>query len=477
MLQAPRRTPQARLWILLVLAPLNACGQNEPGRIKLGRPPVVIILLDALHAGHISHLGYERETTPNLDALAAEGITFTQAFAPAPYTLASISSILTGKLPDRHGLVDNRSTLGAEEVTFAELLAQAGYRTCAAVGNLNGSSSFACEQGFEEYVEVFLPEDGRSVDLAAGEVRFHMAKALDYPPLTERFLAGDDGRPMLLYLHIIEPHEPYSPPDAFRERFLEQDYRGPFAEGDSKSLRQGRKGELPFGPDDKRALEALYDANLAHVDEVVGQILSQLDRAGVLDEALIVVTSDHGEAFWQHQEQGHNTTLYDEMLHVPLILRFPRQTDAPRVLRPGGLVTPMDLLPSLCEWLDLPLPASDLDGVSLSNEILGAADLSRQLILRSHHEPPWLGIRSASHKTIIKLERERGEPQVEHYWLPEDPGEQVNLGGEDHERAQADARELRAFAEQNVRRDQSNRRAPLSRAERALLRDLGYTDD
>lgn len=477
MVKTAKSMHQRSPWFLLVSSILCACGGGEAERISLGRPPVVVILLDALHAGHLSHLGCERETTPNLDALAAEGVSFTQALAPAPYTLATVSSILTGKLPDRHGLVDKRSLLDGAEVTLAETLAEAGYRTCAAVGNLNGSSIFACDQGFEEYVEVFRPQDGRSVDVVYGEDRYHFAKAVDYPPLVERFLADDDGRPLLLYLHILEPHEPYAPPEPFRARYIEDDYEGPFAGGDSATLIRARRGDLVPGPSDKEAVQALYDANLAHVDEVLGRIFEQLDAAGLFRDALVVVTSDHGEAFWQHGEQGHNTTLYDEMLHVPLIVRFPQGTGPAAGRRPDDLVSPMDLLPSLCDWLDLPLPAADLDGASLTASIFGQADPSRELILRSHHEPSWLAVRSRTRKTIVVREADGIEPvRIEHYQLSSDPMETVDMGGQPHAAAREDALMLRAYAGESARR-QSSRGVQLSEAEQAMLRGLGYTDD
>ncbi|MEM7308034.1 MAG: sulfatase [Planctomycetota bacterium] len=460
---------------------VGGCGGGgaDDGRIELGRPPVVFILLDALHAEHLSHLGNGRETTPHLDALAAEGVSFPTAFAPAPYTLATVSSILTGRLPDVHGLVDKGATLLPEEVTLAELLQRGGYRTFAAVGNLNGSSIFGCEQGFEHYTEVFRPGDGRSVDVEFEGDQYHYAKAVDYPPIVARWLAdgaAEGDRPPFLYLHILEPHEPYSPPEAFRARFVDPGYDGPYRAGDSAALIQGRRGNLPFEDEDKEAVEALYDANLAHSDAVVGEILGMLDEAGILDEALIVVTSDHGEAFWQHGEQGHNTTLYDEMLRVPLIVRFPAGAKGvPAGARPAALVSPMDLLPSFSEWLDLPLPASDLDGTSLSAALRDAADPDRALILRSHHDPPWFGLRTAGTKTIV-VPGAGGTPgRIEHYRLDADPAEARNARAEHGADAQSDYDALQRFAADTAHKRVS-RGFPISEAEKAMLERLGYTD-
>ena len=455
---------------------LAACGGDSQAPGGTDGPPVVVLLLDALHAPHVSHLGNPRATTPNLDALAAEGVTFTRAIAPAPYTLATVSSILTGRLPDVHGLVDKGARLLDEEVTLAEVLARDGYETYAAVGNLNGSSIFNCDQGFETYEEIFRPLHGRSVDVEFDGEAFHLARAVDYPPVVRRWLEGlaPEATPFF-YLHILEPHEPYSPPEEFRARWVDPEYQGPYHAGDSASLIRGRRGEMPFEPADKEALEAMYDANLAHVDQVVGEIFDLLRARGLWDEALVVVTSDHGEAFWQHGEQGHNTTLYDEMLHVPLIVRFPKgSAPVPPGTRVDELVSPMDLLPSLCEWLNLPLPRAGLDGVGLGAVLRGEADPERALILRSHHDPPWFGLRTATRKTIaVQHEGQAGISRVEHYRLDQDPAEAQDLGPG---AAAADVERLRSFAVESAR-TRASRDLPLSSAEQQMLEQLGYVGD
>jgi arylsulfatase A-like enzyme len=439
-----------------------------------------LILLDALNAKHVSHLGGRADTTPSLDALAAEGISFAAAYAPAPYTLATVPSIFTGRLPDAHGLVDKSTTLLAEEVTLAELLSRAGYRTFAAVGNLNGSSIFGCEQGFDEYVEVFRAEDGRSVDVEVEGKRYHEVSADDYPPIVRRWLAaretqgGAGERPPFFYLHILQPHEPYAAPDEFRRRFVDPAYAGPYAAGDSAALGRGRRGKLPFDGHDRAAVEALYDANLAHADAVVGEVLELIEAAGLLDDALVLVTSDHGEAFWEHGEQGHNTTLFDEMLHVPLIARLPRGTLTPypaNGARPSGLVSPMDLVPTICEWLDLPLPAVDLDGVSLTAALRGEQDQERALVLRSYHEPAWFGLRSARTKTVVV----QGDfaPRVEHYRLDVDPGETESVRASYRADADADVRVLQRYAAEGAQ-GRARRGLPLSAAETTMLERLGY---
>ncbi|MCZ6596699.1 MAG: sulfatase [Planctomycetota bacterium] len=436
-------------------------------------PPVVLVVLDALHAGHVSHLGYERETTPNLDALAAEGVTFTCAIAPAPYTLATIPSILTGRLPETHGLVSRPGRLPAAEITLTELLAGAGYRTRGAVANMNGGKSHGLDQGFEEFVEVFRAEDGRSVDWVADGEEFHLPRAADFPPIVERWLAEADERPLFLYAHILEPHEPYTPPSEFQQLFLDPAYEGIFGVAESEIIKQARRREVELGPEDVEALTALYDANLRYADDAVGRILDQLKEAGLYDQALIIVTSDHGEAFWQHGEQGHNTLLYDEMLRVPLVVKFPSGTGQVGV-RVDAMVSPMDVLPTVCEVLDLPHPGRPLDGTSLWTAVRNpTANEGRKIYLRSNHRKPHLGLRTNVHKTIVYREKGSERPvNVERFDLVADPDESEDVSRKLRAETWADLRHLLDRANRPAARVEDG--ADPSAGEAELLKRLGY---
>ena len=305
--------------LLLVVSALSCGGRRE-------KPHLVLIVLDALHAGHVSHLGYTRETTPNLDRLAAEGVTFTQVLAPAPYTLASIPSILTGRLPDSHGLTQKANgKLSAEEVTLAEILKADGYTTLGAVASANGSSAFGLDQGFERFIEVFQGE-GRpdQITVQREGSALHVPSADEFLPIMVDWLAEVRGKtPHFFYLHVLEPHTPYTPPEDFRSRFIDPGYSGPFKSGDGEILVETVRGEAEADEEGIRATIDLYDANLAWADHVLGLLLDEIKKFGLYDDALIIVTSDHGEAFWQHGLWGHNNQLYEEMLRVPLVVKFP----------------------------------------------------------------------------------------------------------------------------------------------------------
>ncbi len=472
----------SRLTIVSVLAAVAAgCDPGPP------RPPIVLIVMDALGAEHVSHLGYERETTPHLDALAAEGITFTQAFSPAPYTQAGIASLLTGLLPGRHLVVHSGATLRGELVTLAEILRAQGYRTRGAVSNLNGSSALSLEQGFDSFLELFREGEQRERILPSGGPRprvtrddsraeretLHVVRGDEFPPVVAGWLEEGDELPFY-YLHLLEPHCPYQPPEEFRTRFLDPEYAGPFGEGDTKTLVQSVRGEVTAEAADVAAARALYDANLAYGDAIVGEIFDLLRAAGLYDEALIVVTSDHGEAFWQHDLWGHNLHLYDEMIRVPLIVKLPDgMGDVAPGTRSDALVSTMDVLPSLCDWLDLPGPR-DLDGIPLAS-----ADGPRSLVLRTNHKEPTYGLRTQGSKLILHENPVAGSRQgIEFFDLASDPGEQSPLELTQAERASEQLDELldARFLFDRIAQETAAAAQELSPNEEDLLDQLGYTE-
>jgi arylsulfatase len=458
---------------LLAVASCSRGPASEPTVEPLGRPPVVLIVFDALHAGHVTHLGYERETTPHLDALAAEAVSFSRAFAPAPYTLASIPSLLTGRRPDSHGVTTPAAKLGAEETTLAEHLQAAGYRTVAAVGNPNGSARFGNDQGFDVFEELFRLDEG------GGD--YERASAARFVEFAGEVLAGDSGAaPLFLYLHVLEPHAPYVMPDEYRSLWLDPAYDGPFESGEAQPFLDTIMGELEAGPEDVTAAIALYDANLRWADHNLGELRVQLEAAGLWDEALVIVTSDHGEAFWEHGRWGHMDHLYDEQLRVPLVIKLPAGRGLRGVVR-DELASLLDVAPSLCQWLDLPLRGLPLDGLPLAALVEDATwrPNERELLLRTHHEIAHLALRSDEHKTIVERTQnaKRGgvKTRVQHYDLARDPSEATNVYESQRERADEHARRLEAWSlEAAVNRNQ--RGATMNAEELEMLEKLGYVD-
>jgi arylsulfatase A-like enzyme len=468
------RRGSTRVVAAFALVLSSACSPEPPSPPPKSKPPVVLVVLDAASAAHVSHLGYERCTTPNLDRLAARGLTCRRAEAPAPYTLASISSLLTAKLPDRHGVVQRKRVLKPEETTIAEVLHANGWRTLAAVSNFNGSSHYGCAQGFDQFIEVFHADETRAASFEIGGQEFHTVRGSDFPPIVERWLAIPDARPTFFYLHVLEPHEPYDPPSCFRELWIDPEYAGPFAHGDSGALAAARDGELAVRAEDREAVRALYDANLAYADWTLGEILERLRAGGIDGEALVIVIGDHGEAFWEHGEQGHNTTLFDEMLRVPLVVKFPDSwRRAPQVI--DRTVSPMDLLPSLCQWLDLPVPAGvEWDGVPLDESSAAFGEDQRRIVVRTNEAHPDYGLLEGLWKTIVV--RDTGSaPRVRAYDLARDPGEQQPFDGATDPRSKRHATLLIEYASGRLTSSALEGR-DLTHSEKSLLEGLGYTE-
>ncbi|MEM7305199.1 MAG: sulfatase [Planctomycetota bacterium] len=466
--------------LLGAVASLAAC---SGGPSTEARTPVVVVVLDALHGFHVTHLGYPRLTTPNLDALAADGVSFTRAFSPAPFTLASIPSLMTGRLPDSHGVTGNTRKLAGYEVTLAEHLGEAGYRTFGAVANLNGSSVYGNEQGFDEFVELFRSGEGRSAESVWQGEGIHVPRADEFVPIVRRWCAeveGTEGGAPFFYLHLLEPHEPYVPPNEHRDRFLDPDYDGPFLEGLTTEItleHLEKYGALMVpGKEEKDAVVALYDANVAWVDEVLGRVLDELRAAGLYDDALIVVTSDHGEAFWQHGRRGHGGYLYDEELRIPLVVKLPADAGGERGRKVERLASLTDVYPSLCQWLDLALPQAPLDGISL--EELLRADPSepddRELILRSYRPKFLAATRSATAKTIVDYDKETGRVKsAEHFRLDEDWRELNNIYPQVSRDLHATIERLQGWV-QSSRKRSAGEANELSGEERAMMEALGY---
>ncbi|MDF1798361.1 MAG: sulfatase [Planctomycetota bacterium] len=472
-MRSPRPLPTAGL---ALAALLSTCGGSPVGP-ELAGAPVVLIVFDAMSAGHISHLGYPLETSPNLDALAADGVSFSAAFAPASYTLASIPSLFTGRLPDRHGVTQAEHILRAEEVTLAETLAARGYQTFGAIANIQGGPLHDLEQGFEVYEELFRVEEG-----TPGGHGMEIVPPERFGPVLEDWLIErDPTRPPFFYLHVLQPHMPYAPPIQHREGLVDPRYDGYFKDGMTREWMiefAGNGGRIipGTGPDkipleDATAVKGLYDGNIRYSDAQLGKLLDALRAVDLYDDALILVTSDHGESMWQHGYLGHSRQVFDEMVHVPLVVKFPKGAGVP----PGqvsALTSLMDVYPSICAWMDLPAPG-ELDGQPLAGVLGGVEDPERELYLRSFHREPIVALRGRDHKALIEPDRDSEEERWLLFDLAADAAEKHPIKASDHPalaRLAALRAELEALGPGAVRGE-----GPTAE-ESALIQELGYAE-
>lgn len=334
----------------------------ESTRLASQAANVVLIVIDTLRADRLSTYGYKHPTSPHLDALARDGVVFERVTAQAPWTKPTVASIMTGLEPSQHRAVDFSDHLESSLTTMAESAKEAGYQTVAVVANPLVSARFGFDQGFDKFVS--LP-----VSATAPRVNGRGLELL-------RKL--DPKRPFLLYLQPIDPHLPYNPPSPFLERALSwhglkkgggllpdrfpNTGRTGFNILSANLLGHYMRGSSPELPKSTRqAVEALYDGEVAVSDDAVGLVVAHLKEAGLYDNSLIIVTADHGEEVIDRGRIGHMHTLFQELLHVPLVIKFPGSRRAGT--RETGLYQQVDLLPTVLAVLGKPA-AEPLDGVA-----------------------------------------------------------------------------------------------------------------
>jgi arylsulfatase A-like enzyme len=384
-------------------------------------PLAVIYLVDTLRADHTGPYGYARKTTPELDAFAKDAVVFESAVAHASWTKPSVASILTSLLPGQHRAVQLRDPLESSHVTLAEMLHAKGLATGAAIAN---SVIYLPESNFGRGFDYFAGlhgEEGRPSKLvdAAGVVDTAL-----------RWLDSRQGLPRFLYVHTMDPHVPYAPPPPFDRMFEPH----PTPEHPAVDPRTDYKEPL-----DRDRIVAQYDGDVAYGDQQFGRFVRELRARGLYDRALIVFLADHGEEFLDHGQWFHGRSLYDELIRIPLIVKFPKQAGAGR--RIAQQAQGVDVLPTVLRALDLPVPAPPVIAGRPLQELVFAKQERREAIAEiSHRGIVAHGVRTEDDKFVRRF----GPEQDELYFdLVKDPGERANLAQSAPERV----RLLRAKAE------------------------------
>jgi len=372
----------------LLLFCLTACARTEQG------PHVVVISLDTTRADHLGSYGAQPNLTPHIDAFASEATVFADVTAPAPTTLSSHTSMMTGRYPLSHGVVRNGFRVHEDNVMLAEVLKQAGFHTAGFLGSFALDSLFGFAQGFDYY-------DDRDFDVEIS-AQGHDQRQRRAERVTDAVLEHVDevkGERLFLFAHYFDAHQPFDPERAFQDRFLPEERRGKArggqkevgrsvkdhqaralnvphkeAPGVDQVIVNGLRPELVRTVTDEPTpldedLAALYKAEINYMDGQIGRLLDGLRERGILDDAIVIVTGDHGETFWEHGDYwNHGLWVYQTTLAIPLIVRLPgAQSAGGRVETP---VSTVDLLPTVCELLELEVPAG-IDGRSLALALRG----------------------------------------------------------------------------------------------------------
>lgn len=422
----------ARVRVAIALALALAAGIVGGGCAprEARRPNVVIVVLDTTRADVLSAYGNAKPTTPHIDRLAREGVRFTRAFSTDFWTLPAHASLLTGQYPTKVRATSETNRLPDAAVTLAERLRANGWRTAAFVSNAWVSAERGFSQGFETFEETWRA--GPASDLRMDEQGVRGAS--DW--LAARVRAEE---PFFLLLNLNSAHLPYSP-DPLVLVDLSPGPRPPDRVArlrEVKGMWAHLGGATSLVSTDYAILRELYEAEVASVDALVGELVADLERHGVLDDTVLIVTSDHGENIGEHGMIDHLLSMYDTTLKVPLIVRHPPRLEAGRV--DDRLVSLVDLVPTVLDLVDMP----DAHGQGPGRSIADDAGSGHEWVIAENDRPingmklmrklyPDFDttpldrrvrtLRTRHHKLVWY-----SDGQVELYDLESDPGEETDL--------------------------------------------------
>lgn len=332
------------------------------------RPNVFFAVIDAVRFDHLSCYGYSKKTSPNIDTIAEEGVLFENAISAAPWSPDSHASMFTGLYPSHHGVLGENLYLSEEIPNIVEIFRSEGYRTLGICPNAFVSPHFGFHRGFDEFLDKpnsfgLLKKHlldwisfGFETDLRALMYRW-IYHAIIFQRIKRWItLSRKRNRPFFIFVNYFDAHLPYFPPRPFSKRF------GNILNGNSDVKKIDECFNKRFGfpyiakevevtKEEWNTVISLYDAEIAYIDFFIGKVLDYLRKYELLDDTLILVTSDHGENLGDHQLASHAFCLYDTLIHVPLIISSPRNTSAGK--RISNLVSTIDIFPTLLGARDL----------------------------------------------------------------------------------------------------------------------------
>lgn len=385
------------------------------------RANLLLIGLETLRADHVRCLGYEKDTTPTLDRLAREGVLCARTMSTSGWTLPSVMSVMTSLYPDAHQTYTCEHRLSEQITTLAEVLKANGYSTVGVVSNPIVDGRYGFADGFDLY-------DDFTVSLDCGLNLFerhdestgvqHLAGTSELVTRTAvKWLEQNSGEPLFMFAFYVDPHYDYVPPVRF-EKMFDPNYEGS-ADGRGVHL-EPRRSRRPADRDLQHLL-ALYDGEIRYTDTWVAELLQAFERLDLLDNTLVVLFGDHGDEFYEHGKTAHDRTLYNEIIHVPLILWWPEQLPAGK--RVDATTSLIDIMPTILDYLAIPYNGF-VQGVSLRPSIEGSAG--------KLHDTVWAELNTWIHVQAVmndshKLIRNVSNDSWELYDLANDPREHANL--------------------------------------------------
>ncbi len=389
---------------------------------------IILVSIDTCRADHLSCYGFNRPTTPNIDALAAQSVLFRNAVSPVPLTLPSHSSMLTGTIPAYHGVhFNDERTLSDSSTTLAEVLKKEGYATGAIVSAHVLDAALGIAQGFDYYNDEY--EEPNMSELARGRLAEEASK------LACEWFSVHKDEPFFFFLHYYDLHHPYEPPEPYASEYSND----------------------------------LYSGEIAYTDAHLGRVIAKLKELGIYDSALIIVTSDHGEMLGEHGEFHHGYFIYEGAIKVPLIVKRPDKKEHIEVVSFVGLV---DIVPLVCSMLGIKAP-SPVHGEDIS-KYWEMPDKKRNRYIYTESMVPTrafaaslLGVVNGDYKYI-----QTTRPEL--YNTALDSREINNLVGIEPKRAHLLSENLKLILEKQVRSGDETGGAIVNEETRKKLETLGY---
>jgi len=452
LLERSRGTAIAGLLLVVGFAGLAASHGNAPAPLPAAssaaldpaRPMrnVVLISLDSLRADHVGAYGYERDTSPNFDRFAGEGVLFRNAFSTSSWTLPTHLTMFTGRSQVSHGVVVDTRVLSTSIPTLGEIFHEAGYSTAGFVSGPYVGGHYGYARGMDTYIDL-SEKWGKGAEARA---------AIVSPAINEKALEWLDKErkdPFFLFLHYFDIHYDFAPPPPY-DKMFDPDYTGTvdgrfFIENDAINPQMPKR--------DLEHLLARYDGEIRFTDEHVGRVLDKLKALGVLDNTIVMIVSDHGDEFFEHGNKGHHRTVYDEVLRIPFALRLPGGEHAGKAIETP--VTLLDVFPTLLDAAGFTPPA-DAEGESLAGWLRGEAP-KREAIYSDFYDKRGFNLQVArltpESKTIQHFNRithpKRGP--LEYYDLASDAAESDNRADQHPAELATSVQEMTGWLDQQWR--------------------------
>jgi len=391
---------------------------------------VILISLDTLRPDHLGSYGYKRNTSPNIDSMVEDSTIFTNTYSTSSWTLPAHISLLTGLNNFHHGIYFPSQRMNPKEITIANILKNHQYYTAAITGGGYLSPKYGFANGFDNYYAMRI---GKAVDLRLNEVE-HLAR------LSCQWLKENKNKSFFLFLHTYQPHDPYANPSKAGQSFLQPQSR--WKQIRMESVLDDNNRFAVLSPEESQNVVDLYDGEIKYTDDsYIRPIIQTLKELNLYDNTMIIITSDHGEEFYEHNGWLHDHSLYDEGIRIPLIIKFPKSKF--KGSRVEFITRITDIGPTILDQLKVNTTLKEMDGKSLLPMIKGEETADRtfvaelafrddqksypDLIASNYQQYKLIWNRDIQSPYIKKKSLSYKGKQIELYNIKKDPQEKKNL--------------------------------------------------